>query len=115
MGKGLPIPNNSVEVFYSSHMIEHLDRVEADNFLQEALRVLQPNGIIRIVVPDLNYLVNQYLKTNDADLFIESTFLSQPKPKTLLDKFKKIVVGERHHHWMYDELSLCRLFALVRS
>ncbi|MCI5218336.1 MAG: class I SAM-dependent methyltransferase [Candidatus Electrothrix sp. LOE2] len=34
--KGLPIPNESCEVIYSSHMIEHLDRHETVQFLNEA-------------------------------------------------------------------------------
>ena len=31
--KGLPIPAGSVDVLYSSHMIEHLDSAEAGQFL----------------------------------------------------------------------------------
>lgn len=44
----IPLPDNSVEVLYTSHMVEHLDREEAKRFMQEAYRVLTPNGIIRI-------------------------------------------------------------------
>lgn len=51
--KGLPLNQESCEVVYSSHMLEHLDRNGADEFLKEAYRVLCPNGIIRIAVPDI--------------------------------------------------------------
>ena len=50
--KHIPLENNSVDVLYASHMLEHLDREKVQIFLREAYRVLAPNGIIRIVVPD---------------------------------------------------------------
>src|SRR5262245_45917183 len=49
----IPLANGSVEVLYSSHMMEHLDRAEARVFLREAYRVLSPGGYIRLVLPDL--------------------------------------------------------------
>jgi len=38
--KRLPCENESIEVLYSSHMLEHLDQQEASRFLAEAYRVL---------------------------------------------------------------------------
>ena len=35
-GKYIPEKDNSVDVLYSSHMLEHLDKYEADIFVQEA-------------------------------------------------------------------------------
>ncbi len=49
----LPLPTSSVEVLYSSHMLEHLVRSETRDFLREAMRVLRPGGILRLAVPDL--------------------------------------------------------------
>src|ERR1022692_1095798 len=45
--RGLPLPSGSVEVLYSSHMLEHLDRQEATLFLMEARRILCSGGIVR--------------------------------------------------------------------
>jgi predicted SAM-dependent methyltransferase len=48
----LPFPDNSVDVFYSHHVIEHLP----DSFLQfhfrEMFRCLKPNGMIRVGGPN---------------------------------------------------------------
>lgn len=109
--KHIPLPNDSAEVLYTSHMIEHLDREEVSLFLQEAYRVLAPGGIIRIAVPDLRKLVEQYIAEGDADKFIEKTLLTRPRPKRFFDKLKYLVVGDRHHLWMYDGPSLCRLLS----
>ena len=60
---GLPFADESIDICYSSHMIEHLIPAEAHRLLAEIFRILSPNGIIRIVVPDLELLVNNYLDT----------------------------------------------------
>src|SRR5262245_41816323 len=49
----IPVQSESLDVVYSSHMLEHLDPREAECFLNEIRRVLKPGGIIRLVVPDL--------------------------------------------------------------
>ena len=68
--KGLPPQDETVDVLYSSHMLEHLDRNEASMFLKEAFRVLRPGGVIRIAVPDLKKQVKKYNEEGDADAFI---------------------------------------------
>ena len=110
--KHIPLPDNSIEVLYTSHMLEHLDREEASLFLHEAYRVLEPKGIIRIAIPDLAKLINQYIIDGNADIFIDKTFLAFPRPKTLIERIRFLIIGTRHHHWMYDGPSLCRLLTM---
>ena len=50
----IPLPDGTVDVAYSSHMVEHLDRLEAASFLAEMRRILAVDGILRIAVPDLS-------------------------------------------------------------
>jgi hypothetical protein len=107
----IPVPDSSVEVLYTSHMLEHLDRVEVDGFMIEALRIIRPGGIIRIVVPDLRKLVNIYLDSRDADAFVKATHLCIQKPRGCIEYFKFLFAGPRHHHWMYDGDSLCSVLA----
>lgn len=105
----LPNADGSVDVVYSSHMLEHLDRHEARRFLAEAKRVLRPGGIIRVAVPDLSILVHEYQQTGDADEFIGRTLLTHARGKRLAGRIRDCVVGPRHHAWMYDGPSLVRL------
>ncbi|MCI0664139.1 MAG: methyltransferase domain-containing protein [Acidobacteria bacterium] len=107
--KRIPEPDHSADVLYTCHMLEHLDRREAELFLKEARRVLIPNGIIRIAVPDLKYHIENYLKDQDADIFVQNIQLAINRPAGLIEKLKHLIVGERHHLWMYDGASLCRL------
>ena len=106
--KYIPHADKSVDVVYSCHMLEHLTKNDAINFLKESRRVLKNNGIIRTVIPDIKYLVNNYIKSKDADTFIENTLLSEEYP-TLRSKIKYLFLGSRNHQWMYDENSLSKL------
>jgi hypothetical protein len=107
--KRIPEPDHSIEVLYTCHMLEHLDRCEAALFLQEARRVLVNNGIIRIAVPDLRYHIDNYLKEKNGDAFVENLKIARPRLGGLIDKSKHLLIGERHHLWMYDGESLSRL------
>ena len=60
--KKIPLETNSVECIYTSHMVEHLSRNGALIFLNEALRILRKDGILRVSVPDLQISINNYLK-----------------------------------------------------
>jgi len=107
--KKIPFDDNSVAVIYSSHMIEHFDRQEVRVFLREAHRVLFQGGVIRLVVPDLKKLVSQYLANGSAEYFMEKSLLGRQKPKTFLEKIRNLIIGDRHHFWMYDGKSLVQL------
>jgi predicted SAM-dependent methyltransferase len=107
--KRIPEPDHSVDVLYSCHMLEHLDRREAALFLEEARRVLVKNGIIRIAVPDLKYHINNYLKDQNGDALIENLKIARPRPAGLIEALKHLLIGERDHLWMYDGESLRRL------
>ena len=101
--------DGAVDVLYSSHMLEHLDRDSARQFVHEAYRVLKPGGAIRIVVPDLALLVDRYNESCDADEFVAASLLASDRPRTFLGRLRYLVLGGRHHAWMYDERSLVAL------
>src|SRR5262245_21617606 len=107
--KRIPVPDDSTEVLYSSHMLEHLDKREVTMFLAEAKRVLVSGGIIRLAVPDLEKHTRSYVSHGDADRFIESLHVCTPKARALSERFRLMLVGTRHHQWMYDGKSLCTL------
>jgi hypothetical protein len=109
--KRIPIARESASVVYSSHMLEHLDGEEARSFLREAFRVLKPSGILRIVVPDLRLLVDTYLADGDADSFVRRTHLASPRPKGFRGLVQSVLVGPRHHAWMYDGSALAKLIS----
>ncbi|MFN9668515.1 MAG: class I SAM-dependent methyltransferase, partial [Pseudanabaena sp.] len=59
--KGIPFPDQSFDVIYHSHVLEHFSRSQANFFLRECHRVLRHKGILRIAIPDLEQIVKTYL------------------------------------------------------
>jgi len=104
--KKIPLETNSVECIYTSHMLEHLSRTGSISFLDECLRILKIDGILRIVVPDLRMAINDYLTDGDADEFMERLRVEAPSIGSLKEKFKLFISGYRHHQWMYDGKSV---------
>lgn len=62
----LPFPDNSVDVIYSHHVIEHLpDTLLAFHFRQ-MFRCLKPGGFIRVGGPNGDVAMRKYLEGDDA-------------------------------------------------
>ena len=60
--KGIPLSNDQFEVIYQSQVLEHFPKEKAPDFIRECFRILKPGGIMRVVVPDLENIVNEYIK-----------------------------------------------------
>ncbi len=61
--KPLPFASGQVDVCYASHVLEHLPRSSARDFLQECHRILAPGGIIRLAVPDIESIASAYIES----------------------------------------------------
>ncbi len=77
---GLPFKDSSVDYIYSSHFFEHLYRKDGEMFLKECYRVCEKNGVIRICIPDLAYVIQLYLDGNEESA-LEYFFLNNENPK----------------------------------
>jgi SAM-dependent methyltransferase len=59
---GFPFPDAKFDAVYSSHVLEHFTREQAQLLLRESYRVLKPGGILRVVVPDFEDSCREYLR-----------------------------------------------------
>lgn len=64
--ESLPFENGSCAAVYHSHVLEHIPPEKVARFLSECHRVLAKGGVLRVVVPDLEGIVREYLKQLDA-------------------------------------------------
>jgi ubiquinone/menaquinone biosynthesis C-methylase UbiE len=53
---------NSVEEIYACHILEHFTRSEYKNVLTRWYEVLKKDGILKISVPNIEEVINQYNK-----------------------------------------------------
>ena len=103
-----PWPDNSIDIVYSSHTLEHMSREKGKAFLHQCHRVLKSGGIIRIVVPDLFAIVRRYLDGElPAEEFVEALGVlyldSGSRWKSRLAPFVQYP-----HKCMYDTPSLVK-------
>lgn len=94
----LPYADNSVAAFYSSHVLEHLFMGEVEALIPELYRCLVPGGVCRVVVPDLEKIVQSYDR-EDPRRFIAEIFEVSARGS----------VKNAHHSGFTGPL-LCRLF-----
>jgi len=56
----LPLDNQSVSLFYSSHCFEHLDGETLDKILKEMHRAAMTNATFVLKIPDYDYFLRQF-------------------------------------------------------
>lgn len=64
----IPYPSNLFDVVYNSHLLEHFPKSKGQEFINECYRVLRVNGVLRVVVPDLETIVREYMKNMELAL-----------------------------------------------
>jgi ubiquinone/menaquinone biosynthesis C-methylase UbiE len=67
--KGLPFKNNSVDFIYHAHFIEHFTIEQNLRIFNECYRVLNENGILRILFGDLVKHCQIYLNNDTGTLY----------------------------------------------
>lgn len=98
----LPFKDNSVDYIYNEHFLEHLTVTEGLQALIEFRRVLKPDGILRIAMPDLVGVINLYLNENwktDCAEFLQAAGLGFVKTRAEMLNINFRCWG---HQWLYD-------------
>lgn len=65
---GLPFEMESVDMAYLSHVVDHLNFLEAMSLFKDLHRVLKHDGVMWIAVEDLDALISSYL-SGEMDVF----------------------------------------------
>ena len=68
------IGDNSIDVIYNCHVLEHFKRRDVSRVLQEWRRVLKPGGTLRTSVPTFAALCSIYQNTRNIELVIGALF-----------------------------------------
>ena len=79
----LGFTDHSVDEIFSSHVLEHLSKHEVMDVLVEWARVLKPTGKVEIIVPDLPWCMQQWLRLPDSarwDWALDTIFGLQDHP-----------------------------------
>lgn len=126
--KPLPFAPDYFKAVYASHLLEHLYLEKAKALLRECFRVLEPGGVLRVVVPDLRTIILEYISgkpfgkispelepLGPADRLNRRLLLRNPEPPSgnVIYKVYTVLKDFHSHKWNYDADSLCDYFKLA--
>ena len=60
----LPFPDDTFDIVYASHVIEHVKRNDLEAVLKEWVRVTKPDGVVRIATPDFEKAIEVYISSD---------------------------------------------------
>lgn len=114
----LPFPDGSLNYIYSEHVLEHVTLETTFTHFGECYRALSPGGVIRVAMPDLQFLLD-YFKGKELtpvqQSFLERTvekfhpMVAVKSPALLLNDF----VRRWGHQVIYDHQLLADLLKRV--
>lgn len=106
LSRGLPFPDNSVKLVYSSHFFEHLTHNQGQKMLKECLRVLAPGGSISVCVPNARPYLDAYCSGGGMDKETFITWKPAWNDTTSIDYVNYTAYMDGDHQYMFDEENL---------
>lgn len=102
---GFPAPPSSIAFIFSEHVFEHLTVEDGCRLLADCRLALKPGGVMRVAMPDLRYIVDQYLGDwSDQAWLREADYRAIDSPARMLN----FALRSWGHLYLYDlpELTL---------
>jgi predicted SAM-dependent methyltransferase len=120
----LPFPNGCAGYIYTEHFFEHLDypnltesmgwevegnggTSEALQFLRECRRVLSPGGVVDVVVPDAEGMIDVYISSRNVAG--QGEWWGPRWCDTAMHRVNYLFRQGRQHKYAYDEETLTRV------
>tara|TARA_B100001063_G_scaffold183627_1_gene173239 strand:- start:308 stop:1234 length:927 start_codon:yes stop_codon:yes gene_type:complete len=90
----VPEEDNSVDLIYCSHTLEHIDKKSSHRFLRECYRILKKGGVLRVALPNTKndfYFLRSLMKQNKLGDDLKKSYIQDASSHVLSDtKTKKI-------------------------
>jgi len=106
--KPIPFEENSFDVVYHSHVLEHFTKSDAERFINECYRILKPGGVMRIAVPDLEPIAKNYVNALDKVSKHPEPFNVADYEWSMLELYDQVVRtrsgGEMGKFWTQDSI-----------
>lgn len=103
---GLPLPPGHIRLVYSEHVVEHLMLEDAIRLFADVAVALEPSGVMRIAMPDLDAVIDRYGRPDwrDQEWLQDPAYAHIDSPARMLNASLR----EWGHKYLYgyDELEL---------
>lgn len=106
--KGLPVGKNSCDGVYCSHVLEHLSYQDFHYAIKNTYDILKPKGIFRLVMPDLNNLIDSYIENKKNGIkqasvkFIKNSGMGLESRQRGVKALLESTLGNSRHQWLWD-------------
>lgn len=106
---GPPLEPESCDLIFASHVLEHLPLADAHIMLDRVFVALKPGGIFRVIVPDLDAYIADYLRDPSpgaAEKFMERSGIGATRSRVGLRARMREALSNARHQWMWSSASL---------
>lgn len=119
--RNLPFPDDSFDIVYASHVLEHIPWYESRNVLEEWTRILKPGGRLEIWLPDGELICEVILDLShgkDNPAYRDGWKMLNPEGDPFLWANGRLFYGANNaypswHKAIFTETSLKALFETV--
>lgn len=105
--KGIPFPDNSIDLIYTCHTLEHFSFDEVIFILSECYRTLKKGGELSIAVPNSRKYIDYYSEGRNLSENLQQQFGT----RSPIDQINYIAYMGGHHKYMFDEINLIKLIS----
>jgi predicted SAM-dependent methyltransferase len=116
--RGIPFATGSMRGIFTEHCLEHFPLPTAVSILRECRRVLSPNGLLRVVVPDGELYLKTYNRQIEGDTSVEFPYQHQERFTGICSPIlsvNRIFYQDREslhgHRFIYDFHFLARILS----
>ncbi|MEJ2344682.1 MAG: methyltransferase domain-containing protein [Gammaproteobacteria bacterium] len=101
----LPLPAASAQRIFNEHFLEHLDLDAGLAFLRECRRLVAPGGVLRIAMPDLDFVLERF-----HDDWRDQDWLHWPEYQHVDTRVRMLnmAMHEWGHQYLYNRDELAR-------
>jgi predicted SAM-dependent methyltransferase len=107
--KKFPLPDNSFDFVYCSHVLEHFFYVELIHVLQEVRRILKNGGTFSMCVPNARLFITSYFSSDPFDVQKNCSYKPALHYHSKIDVINYMAYMDGNHRMMYDEENLAKI------
>ena len=100
---GIPLSDNSIDLVYAEHVLEHFDYKDMTDLLNNCYRILKSGGIFSIVVPDAEIYLKGYFNPENFEYKKYCRVDTGLTYQTKIDYLNYIFYMGGHHRHMFDK------------
>ena len=111
LAQSLPFKSGTADLMHTEDFIDQLELDQARLFLQECHRILKPDGVIRILTPDLERLAHLYLNDPEQLKYLWTEHVRVPLQTGTVGEIFNTGMRFAGHTFLYDAETFTKLAA----